>query len=73
MRHPKVGDIVHYVAADGYCLAALVTCVKTEDDMIEHQPIGAVVFSEGGQVAKDTGWRTYRSDEPKRAFWHWPE
>lgn len=70
---PSVGRVVHFTTQDGRCLAGIVTTVLEEDERLDLDPIGAVVFEEGGQVSALTGWRTYRGEPGESARWHWPE
>ncbi len=67
-----VGRIVHFGTPDGKCLAGLVTCVSTDPEFADREPLGAVVFNENGQVSPLTGWMTFRGEPGQANFWHWP-
>lgn len=70
---PSVGRIVHVADHEGRCLAAIVTTVLTEGELLEKEPIGAVVFNPNGTFAPATGWRIFRGDPGQSHLWHWPE
>jgi hypothetical protein len=63
---PSVGRIVHRVASDGECLAAIITQVWS-DEMVN-----LATFLRNGSLQPETSVKYGESGEEDRA-WHWPE
>ena len=66
---PSVGQVVHLVADDGECLAAMVTKVPGGDSVVEHSQTLLTVFAPSGP----TVFAAYPGEPGAVSTWHWPE
>jgi len=66
---PSVGRIVHLVADDGECLAAIVTKIPHVDSDQERSQTLLTVFAPSGP----TVFAAYPDEGKAVSTWHWPE